>query len=667
MSNFKIFSKQVADRLYGMSAIGKLFTVEVTGREVAAAYLAAFPPGTDPIFLKETTHNCSCCKHFIHQVGNVVSIEADGHVSTLWGNLIDLPEPYRTVAAALDALVKASPIKGLFVSDTPNLGSEHTTSLAAGQTIKWDHFHGKVHAHHVARGDAIGKQVGDYGTTYQVLQRGLIEIKRAAVREVLDLIESNSLYRGAEHLKAVRAFQTLQTQFSQHDCKDSFIWAHAANPHARFRNTVIGQLVVNISEGMPVDQAVGAFESMVAPANYKRPTALVTPAMVELASKKIEALGLEAAISRRLATLADVSVTDVQWVDGTVQTQLKGGLAGVLSNLATAPVKAGKVEDIGIEAFMLSVVPKALSMSLTLKASQQANFVALTAPVDPAAPLLFKWDNPFAWAYAGDVTDSIKERVKAAGGNVNALLRVSLSWHNFDDLDLFCDQPNGERIYFGNKSGILDVDMNAGFGQTREPVENLSWTHPADGVYRIGVDRFSRRESIDVGFELQVANDGVSTTYTFPRQPDRHQKCLELEVKAGKIVSLLSAGLTVGETYAAKPVMTPWGVQTATPLKVQTVLHSPNHWSGQAVGSKHYIFALEGCKTPEPVRGMYNEFLRSDLSEHSKVFEVLGSRTKCPQTDGDQLAGVGFTAARGDQVQIEVVTAERRQTFNVKF
>jgi hypothetical protein len=92
-------------------------------------------------------------------------------------------------------------------------------------------------------------------------------------------------------------------------------------------------------------------------------------------------------------------------------------------------------------------------------------------------------------------------------------------------------------------------------------------------------------------------------------------------------------------------------------------MYSPNHWNDQKIGAKHVIFALQNCKNPEPTRGIYNEFLRSDFEKHRKVFEVLGSKTKCKYSD-DQISGVGFTAARGDTVTVVV---DGRRSYNLMF
>ena len=61
---------------------------------------------------------------------------------------------------------------------------------------------------------------------------------------------------------------------------------------------------------------------------------------------------------------------------------------------------------------------------------------------------------------------------------------------------------------------------------------------------------------------------------------------------------------------------------------------------------------------PEKARGLYNEFLRGDLHEHRKVFEILGSRLKVPKSE-DQLSGVGFSSTQRNTALVRV-----RGTFN---
>ena len=178
---------------------------------------------------------------------------------------------------------------------------------------------------------------GDYRTTVQVFTRGLVELAPAALDTVLSLIDANSLYRGAEHRAAVVQFMAAQSAYLEKGPREQtlFAWTNATGPASRFRNTVIGSMVQDLSEGIDVERAVAAFEAKVAPTNYKRTSAVITPAMVKKAMETIEALGLEPALERRFAVIGDISVNDVLWVDGSVRPTMKGGIGDALMKVAT--------------------------------------------------------------------------------------------------------------------------------------------------------------------------------------------------------------------------------------------------------------------------------------------------------------------------------------------
>lgn len=652
-TDFSVFGKAVNARFAEMSK-DEVYCTAIPGEDLYGRYLAAFPEGTNPVLRQRTTHDCQTCKSFIRRLGVLVTIK-DGRVGTVWENL-DLPMPYKFVAQTLDELVRRSPVVSVFRTKERRYGAEY--NYDAKTTERYDHFWGDVTDRHYDKDP--GAKIGEKKAVFDVMKRGLTEIRPADIQTVLELIDSNGLYRGEEHRPAVQGFANLMTRFWGAGLTDLFAWENLDDRNAWFRNTVIGTLLVDLAEGKDLDQAVKSFETKVAPANYKRPTSVITQRMVDEALTTLNVLDLGGAVARRYARLSDVSVNDVLFVDNDVRVKMKDGIAALLeSSVKKAATDLKRVANMPADGFIGMILPTTKSLAVLVENRHAGNFVSLTGADGPER--LFKWDNNFAWSYDGDVTDSVKQRVKAAGGKIDCKLRVSLSWFNTDDLDLHALVPGGRlggggHIYFRNKNEVLDVDMNAS-SLTRTPVENLAFDRLADGVYKVWVNQFLRRETTDVGFAIEVEYGGVVHEYSYPRSQTTGEdvQCFELHCKGGELVKIETT-LTGGATSREK-----WGVKTQTLVPVSLVAYSPNHWGDNRVGAKHLIFVLDKCLNPGSTRGIYNEFLRPEFEKHRKVFEVLGSKTKCPPST-EQLSGVGFTNARGDTVTV-VVDGERAYTL----
>lgn len=682
---FPTFAKIVAASFHAIAKTPRVFVTAVDGDVLYQRYLSSFPDGTNPVFRKQTEHECSCCRQFIRRAGNVVTaVPVDGQdtVRTIWDEAVEhAPYPYDAVAAGLRSAVLAENISDLYrVGLNENcFGAATTRSMGEnGKVLTWNHFHT----------GAIPKELqtaspdqarGDYRTTVQVFTRGLTELRPDAVDTVIKLIEANNLYRGAEHLNTVMQFNAAQMEYETKTPREQalFTWTNAIGPAARFRNTVIGTLVEDLSGGMDFERAVASFEAKVAPTNYKRTSAVITPMMVKKAMETIETLGLEPALERRFAVIGDISVNDVLWVDGNVRPVMKAGIADTLMQVAvTANPQSTNAEDIGLEAFVEQVLPTATSMEVLLKGEHLGNLMSLTAPAHPEPNQLFRWNNDFAWSYCGNVADSIAERVKKAGGKVEgAILRVSLSWFNYDDLDLHVYEPPGhgvkglhDHIYFSNKrgwtGGVLDVDMNAGGGTTREPVENVVWMNKMpNGSYKIVVNNFSQRETSNVGFVVEVECGGKVSHFSYNKAVRQKQ---DVHVATLHMVEGTNSRIEIGDpTVTASNIsQTKWGLSTEKYVKVDVVTLSPNYWGGNSVGNKHTFFVLHGAKNDEPTRGIYNEFLHPRLEPHRKVFEVIGDKTKCQPTDG-QLSGLGFSSTKRTDIIVRVQQGNKQRLFNV--
>ena len=83
---------------------------------------------------------------------------------------------------------------------------------------------------------------------------------------------------------------------------------------------------------------------------------------------------------------------------------------------------------------------------------------------------------------SSQASQEIERRLDDAGvNNSEGSISASLSWDNYNDLDLIIEESDGNLIYFKKKrsstNGILDVDANANNStkRSRMPVENIQW------------------------------------------------------------------------------------------------------------------------------------------------------------------------------------------------
>ena len=668
---FYQFKKDVEAAFVKMMEAGKLFTVNVDNDLLWMGYLLSFPEGKE-----RQSHNCNACKSFIRHMGKAVSIDPVTYeIKTFWD---DVHTPgYEKTAADLAELVKATAIGNIFMQDMNEFhGCDHNIQrLLDGNIRLWNHLYVDLPTtyrfdHRRSNFATLAAFKGDVVARRNVFFRSLTELTTYAVETVIDLINDNNLYRGAEFLKGLQEFLKVKQEVENLTNLENYCWLHYDNPIAKIRNTAMGTLLINLSEGMDLERAVKAYENIMAPTNYKRPNAIITKKQVAEAQKKVEELGLVDALPRRHAQVEDISVNDVLFVNrDTAKRMIGGSMLDMLSaDSPVNPKEFTKATEITIEQFLKDILPGSSNVEVLVENNHIPNFVTLTAPVNKDAGNLFKWNNNFAWVYNGSVADSFKEKVKAAGGNVEGFMRCSLHWFNYDDLDLHVKEPDGNRIYYGNKhsyhtGGHLDVDMNAGSGTSRDAVENIVWTNRsklAKGHYTVLVNQFRKRESIDVGFEFEIEINGDlhKFAYNKPLKDSEDVVVAYIDVTANDIT--ISPVLPANTSYKSK---TEWGIDTMKFQKVSCIMLSPNYWEGNEVGNKHYFFMIDGCKNPDPVRGFFNEYLRPDLEkQHHRVFEALASKAKTEYND-NQLSGLGFSISQRNELVVKV----DNKPFKIKF
>lgn len=394
--------------------------------------------------------------------------------------------------------------------------------------------------------------------------------------------------------------------------------------------------------------------------------------MLNDAKKTIEALGYARSLPRRFATLDDITANNILFLNKDVAPRVAGGidlLESLGHNVARKPKKFERAEEMPIEAFVKNVLPTATDLEVYVETRHAKNLVSLIAPVHDDAKSMFKWDNAFSWSYTGNITDSVmRERVKAAGGKVDGVLRFSIQWNDDpnqwdqNDLDAHCIVRNKEHIYFGSKfghitKGELDVDI---IHPQREQaaVENIVWTNRntmLTGPYEFFVHRFTNRGG-RTGFRAEIEVDGQLFSYDYHGPFGRHKgfsDCVDVATVRKNADGTFSVTSHIDSSVASKTV---WNVTTEQFVPVSVVMYSPNYWDDQqhaGAGHRHYFFMLKDCINSEQPNGFYNEFLKQELVQHKRVFEALGAKAHVAESD-QQLSGIGFSETKRDSLVVKV-------------
>ena len=660
-----------------------LFEIEIDKDEFWNLYLDSFPAGTNEIYRERREFDCSCCRHFIKAIGNAVVIK-NNKIRTMW-EFTTGDTTWQTVIDALDAYLKSKAITNMYVSKFNSVGTNRNhETLEGGKVVTWDHFYldlPKKFVDNSAR--SIGDIQGSFRDTRNVFKRSLDEISEDAVLTILELIASNTLYKGTEWKAVLEKFLEYKRTYDTLSDKEkgNFAWENAKAAGmtiGRIRNHSIGTLLVDVSEGTDLEVAVKKYEAMTAPANYKRPKAIFTKKMLEDAQKTITELGCMESLPRRFATLDDISVNNILFSNRDAAKRINGAtdvFGEMMAEVSNSPKKFSRVEEISIEKFISDVLPTAKSIEAYLENRHASNMCSLIAPKNADAQTMFKWDNGFSWAYSGNITDSdMKERVKSAGGKVDGDLRFSIQWNEDGkdncDLDAHCVEANKYHIYFGSGArkpgysptkGQLDVDIINPLGEVA--VENITWAnrktmHP--GTYKFYVNQYSG--SAKKGFRAEIEFDGIVYSFDYSKT-----------MRAGQNVDVAEVTLDKNGNFSIKELIPSsmssvdvWGLNTNNFVPVTVMMYSPNYWDEQqGIGHKHYMFMLKDCVNTENPNGFYNEFLKNELTQHKRVFEALGGKMAVESVD-DQLSGLGFSSTKRNDLVVKV-KGQTERIMRIKF
>ena len=682
-----------------MCATGKLFQSSVSGNEIIDAYLKGF--GEDPIFRdpQSSVHNCNMCKNFLHRYGNIVAVDENLDIMTIFD--VEVDDEYRESFRLMSGLLHNAPIAGVFVESfemlstklcykrpiSPSqkvykLGIEKNVKrytreeaekfgvVKPNETYTFYHMSVAIPREFINFSAWSTESVkAEFKADHDVFKRTMEEIPLDTVMLVKDLIAQGSLLDGDAHLHKLDGIKPMVEAYQNVPAEKRDIWCWVNSykfKYAKFKNELIGVLCTELAEGKELNEACRAWNIRVDPANYMKAKAPITQRQIDDAKKFVEENGYAESFERRCATIDDIKASDILYLntgDGEIK---KVSIFDNVKATSTRHKRSefDKVETVGIEKFMTDILPNCTSVEAFLLNSHKGNMVTLTTSKNKDSKPIFKWPNNYSWTYNGDLAgkSQIKEEVKKAGGFVDAPFRFSIMWNedgrDIVDLDAHCVEPGGYHIYYmtykGHRSpngGMLDVDM---IDPKSIGVENIFWSgNFRDGVYSMRIHNFNGKHFKNCKAEIFI--NGESYQYFVPEFFSGYCDIASVHIRGGEVERIEHSKYLVDSNAVSSNL---YGLETNQFHKVNLICLSPNHWD-KPVGNKHYFFMLDDCRAPDDIRGFHNENLIPELLDHRKVMEVLANSMKVRTTDG-QLSGLGFDATVRDELIVRLKGTHNR-------
>jgi len=348
-----------------------LFVVDIDKDKLWDTYLDNFPPGTNEVFRERREHDCSCCRHFIKSFGNVVAINNDNEIISIWDFEVN-DVAYSLVVRALSEFVRSGFVKDVFVTKEKTFGVDHNFEQGEDGIVRtWDHFHVTLPKQFVMQKSSKTEAslMGEYRDVRNVFQRSLNEISKDSIETVLDLISQNSLYKGEEWKGALDRFLELHNEYHslQEGDRNCYCWRKSievGGAIGKIKNHSIGVLLIDVTGGMDLDIAVKRYENIVAPTNYKRPKAVFTKKMIEQAQATLAELGLLESLGRRFATIEDITVNNILFANKDSLKQMGGVFDELRGEVSVNPKQFSKIEEIPIDQFLTQILPRTTAMEV---------------------------------------------------------------------------------------------------------------------------------------------------------------------------------------------------------------------------------------------------------------------------------------------------------------
>jgi hypothetical protein len=500
-----------------------LFTTTAADMDLFDSFLIRLP-------IEARQHyNCNECRRFINKYGHLVTINEYGDLEpVMWSYA---PSFFAKAVFAIHDIVKRSKVTGEFITSDKRLG--------VAKTGIWHHMSVDIpgtmrHNKRLYTADQVMAQKKE---EFKMLVDALNRYKLDTVKTAVNILESNSLYRGDKVLGIARWFlkvyqetDALRNKTTTKHLYANLIWKKVAEAPAGFchiSSSMIGTLLDDIEDGYSFEEVKRRFDEKMNPTKYQRPQTAPGVGNVKRAEEIVAKLGLENSIKRRFARLDEINTIWKPKNEFVAPLTTTGIFAGIKTKeKEKTPVNdiCPRTQTMTWDKFRRTVIADAKKIELYVDGMRSSFAAFVTAEDDDATPIV-QWDNenirnPFSWyLYSGGSY--------ATQWNVN--------YGEYVEVTGITPQPNmwqpgyehqGEGVLFVLKdcrdtknisSGLFPEILRSELREVRHTIEAYSQAHKLSGYDEASACGILIQNGFTKHITLRVTTDVGVRTYQLDR------------------------------------------------------------------------------------------------------------------------------------------------------
>lgn len=367
-----------------------LFTTNVT--DLYDIFLAHLPEQA------RQHYNCNTCRGFVNRYGGLVTIDDEGYIyPVMWAG--EWPEFFEDAIANVHMAVSHAKVNGVFVTSDKRLGMPKTGI--------WHHMAVDVPKSmiHRDRLNTAYQAACARHEEFKMLMAATQKYQTSTVETAVNLLRSDSLYRGERFLKMAEWFLKIK-QLPTNRYFANILWKESVKAPAGFchiSSSVIGTLLDDIEAGLDFEAIKVRFNEKMNPLQYQRPQVAPGAGNVKRAEEIVAKLGIANSLKRRFARLEDIETIWTPQVD-TPKVENTGVFAGIKTK-NTTPTKRNDIQapatTMTWEKFQRTVLPMAKKIEVFVGRGSNY-YAAIVTAEDFDAPPIIAWDseayrNPCTW------------------------------------------------------------------------------------------------------------------------------------------------------------------------------------------------------------------------------------------------------------------------------